>query len=208
MMLIMKNQKAEMHIQKLELKENFILHEEKQQEVLDQLAQSFGTTVGSVAAEGTVGVTLFKDGKFTPQANVKVGAEATALNVNGSARFGNEKFNGHVATDANVGRASAEASAVIGVIEEKDKKTGKIKKEYGVKGKVGAEACLAEGTISGGFTVFGVKVDVGFSAKAGSVGATAEGKITNNGFHTKGSLSAIFGAGLDIGVDWSDFSLV
>lgn len=76
----------------------------------------------------------------------------------------------------------------------------------GVKGKVGAEAYVVQGKVSGGITIFGVKIDVGIGGKAGGAGISAEGRFTNGS--AKGKIGAGLGVGgeLEIGIDWSNFS--
>ena len=84
---------------------------------------------------------------------------------------------------------------------------GAIDGEIGVEAKVGAEAYLAKGELSGGVSVFGIDIDVGVSGTAGGVGASAEGSVTTGG--VSGSIGGSFGlgAGLELSIDWSDFVL-
>ena len=103
--------------------------------------------------------------------------------------------------------AEAELSGGAGMITYKDETTGKTRTELGVSGKAGAEAYLAEGSISGGFTIFGIEVDVGASGKAGGAGVEAGGRVTTGGISGEIGAGLGLGLGLELSIDWSDFSL-
>lgn len=171
------------------------------------LGGEIGGTVGSVEASGKVGATLFKDGKFSPTLDAKVKAEAAAAKGNAQIMFGTDEFNRHVEASGTALGAEAEAGASVGVIKTIDPITKKVVTEYGIKGKVGAEAYLAKGSISGGFTLFGIKIDASIEGKAGAVGVSAEGKATTGGVSGKIGGALGLGAGVEISIDWSDFSL-
>ena len=79
--------------------------------------------------------------------------------------------------------------------------------ELGAKCKVGAEAYLAQGKVSGGFTIFGINIDAGVTGKAGGAGVNAEGKVTTGGVSGKIGAGLGLGAGVEISIDWSNFSL-
>ena len=100
--------------------------------------------------------------------------------------------------------AEAELSGGAGMITYKDETTGKTRTELG---KAGAEAYLAEGSISGGFTIFGIEVDVGASGKAGGAGVEAGGRVTTGGISGEIGAGLGLGLGLELSIDWSDFSL-
>ena len=162
-------------------------------------------TVGSVGATGKIGATLFKDGKFSPTLDAKLKAEAAAAKGSAKVEFGNDDFDAHGKASGTLLGAEAEASGSVGKITYKDETTGQTKTEFGVKGKVGAEAYLAQGKVSGGFTLFGIKIDAGVSGKAGGAGVTAEGKVTTGGISGKVGAGLGLGAGLEISIDWSGF---
>lgn len=164
-------------------------------------------SVGNVGASGAIGATLYKDGKLSPSVGVEVSAEASVLKGEAEVTIGNEEYNGHVNASGSVLAAEAEASANIGMITYKDKNTGKTKTEAGVAAKVGAEAYLAEGQVSGGITIFGIDIDIGISGKAGGVGATAEARATTGGVSGEIGAGLGLGLGLELSIDWSDFSL-
>lgn len=161
-------------------------------------------TVGKFAAEGSVSASLIKDGKFSPQISAK--GELSAVGVEGSAEggFGTENNNVHVDANGKVGVAKVSGEVAAGTVYVKNA-DGTESKRYGVKGEVGAEAYVAEGKISGGITILGVKIDAGIGGKFGGAGAKAGGSVTNGG--VSGSASLGFGAGLevDFSVDWSGF---
>lgn len=193
---IEKSIEAEGHLAKGKIKGNIGL-----------LGGEIGGTVGSVGASGKVGATLFKDGKFSPSLDAKVKAEAAALKGNAGVKIGTDEHNAHIDGKGTVLGAEAEAGGSAGVITYKDEKTGATKTELGVKGKVGAEAYLAKGSVSGGFTIFGIKIEAGIEGKAGAVGVSAEGRATTGGVSGKIGGALGLGAGVELSIDWSNFSL-
>lgn len=164
-------------------------------------------TVGVVGATGKIGATLLKDGKFSPTLDAKLKAEATAVKGDAEAKFGTNEHNAYIKGSGTLLGAEAEASGSVGKIVYKDKTTGVTKTEIGAKGKVGAEAYLAQGEVSGGFTLFGVKINAGVTGKVGGAGVTAEGKVTTGGISGKIGAGLGLGGDIEIGIDWSNFSL-
>ena len=159
-------------------------------------------TVGEVKAKGEVGVSLYKDGRLSPGIEANLEAKATGLKGEVEHKLGNDEFNIHGKGEGSLGVAKAEASGGLGAFTYTDD-YGNSVHTVGAHGKLGAEACAAEGRVSGGFNVFGIKIDVGITGKAGAVGASAEGRITGSGAHGKIGGALILGGGLDISIDWS-----
>ena len=150
---------------------------------------------------------MYKDGKFSPTLDAKLKAEAAAAKGSAEAKVGTDEINGHIKGSGTLLGAEAEASGSVGKITYKDETTGQTKTELGAKGKVGAEAYLAQGKVSGGFTIFGIKIDAGVTGKAGGAGVSAEGKVTTGGVSGKIGAGLGLGAGVEISIDWSNFSL-
>lgn len=161
-------------------------------------------TVGEVSATGSVDVSLMKDGKIAPRVSGKV--EAAAVGAKGSAEggVGTENNNVHVGAEGKAGVAKASAEVGAGTIYVKNN-DGTESKQYGVKAEAGAEAYLAEGKVSGGLTILGVKLNVGAGGKLGGAGAKAGGSVTNGGVSGSASLGLGVGLQLDFSVDWSGF---
>lgn len=164
-------------------------------------------TVGSVSATGTVGASLFKDGKLSPALEAELKAKAVVAEGEAEVKFGNDMINTHAGAEGSVLGAEASAKGGIGKITFEDKATGKTKTGYGVQGEVSAEAYLAEGEVSGGFTIFGIDIDVGLSGKAGGAGVEAGGSVTTSGISGKLGAGLGLGVGVELSVDWSDFEL-
>lgn len=164
-------------------------------------------TVGTVSATGSIGVSLYKDGKFSPALEAELKGKAAVAEGEAEIKVGNDEFNGHVNAEGTVLGAEAELSGGAGMITYKDETTGKTKTELGIQGKAGAEAYLAEGTISGGFTIFGIEIDVGVSGKAGGAGVEAGGRVTTGGISGEIGAGLGLGLGIELSIDWSDFSL-
>lgn len=163
-------------------------------------------TVGSVAATGVIGASLFKDGKFTPAIQAEVSVEGSVLSGEIENRIGTEDNNIHAKASGELLGAEAEAGVAIGKITV-DGDDGNSKTAYGVKAEAGAEAYLAEGEVSGGFTIFGIKIDAALEGKAGGAGVSAGGSISTAGVSGKIGAGLGLGAGLEISIDWSNFSL-
>lgn len=161
-------------------------------------------SVGKVAAEGSVAVALIKDGKLTPQIDAK--AEVSAVGAEGEANvsFGTENTDVHGKAEGKVLVAEASAEAGIGMITY-ESKDGETKTGYGVKGEVGAEAYVAEGKVSGGFSILGIKIDAGVGGKLGGAGASAGGHVTTGSVGGSVSLGFLAGIELDLNIDWSGF---
>lgn len=161
-------------------------------------------SVGQVSAKGEIGATLFKDGEFAPQIGAR--AEAAAVGIQGKAEagIGTENNNIHVGADGKVGVAKAGAEAGIGKVTHTSP-DGKSIEGYGIKAEAGAEAYAAEGRLSGGIEIFGIRIDAGVTGKAGGAGVKAGGAVTTGG--VSGSIGAGFGLGLgiDISIDWTNF---
>lgn len=170
------------------------------------LSGSVSGTVGAVGATGSVGATLYKDGKFAPSLSAKVEASASVAKGEAEVTAGSEEYNVHAKAEGSVLTAKAEAEGGIGKVTYKNG-SGITQTGYGVAGEAGAEAYVAEGKVSGGVTILGVKFGVEVSGKAGGVGASAGGALTTGGVSGSVSAGLGLGAGVSFNVDWSGFSL-
>lgn len=164
-------------------------------------------TIGKVGATGGIGICLFKDGKFAPHAFAKAEAKATAAEGSISSQVGSDDMNIHSKASGELLTAKAKAEGAIGQFTYEDEATGQTKTAVGVKGTVGAEAYVATGKVSKGFTFLGIKVDATLSGHVGGAGGKVGGYIGTGG--VKGTIGAGLGLGatLDLSVDWSDFKL-
>lgn len=171
------------------------------------LAGEIDGSVGNVGAVGTIGATLMKDNKFVPSVEIGGKAEASVAKGNAEIRNGTEENNIHIGANGSVLDASAEAKSSVGFIKVEDPQTHKLKTKFGIEGKAGAEACAAKGEISGGISIFGIKIEAGVSGKAGAVGAGVGGSLTTGGVSGKIDAALVLGLGVEINIDWSDFSL-
>ncbi len=163
-------------------------------------------TVGTASVTGAVGATLFKDGKLSPQLTAKAKAEAAAAKGEISSQTGTDNFNMHAKASGTLLGAEAEAAGGVGKITYKDS-TGNTVSGYGVQGKVSAEAYAAQGTLSGGFTLFGIKIDASITGKAGGAGIDAGGSVTTGGISGEIGAGLGLGLGLKLNIDWSNFLL-
>lgn len=163
-------------------------------------------TVGKVGATGEVGISLYEDGKLSPAITAELKVEAKAAEGEAEAKIGSEEHNVHVNAKGSFLGAEAGLEVGAGKITYTDD-DGKQISAIGVKAEAGAEAYVAEGTVSGGFTLFGIEVDVGVTGKAGGAGAKAGGRVTTGGASGEVGLGLGLGVGVKIDIDWSNFKL-
>ena len=160
--------------------------------------------VGTGSVKGKVGATLFKGGKLSPSIEAELKAKVAAVEGEVNQKLGNDDFNMHAHADGTLLGAEAEASCKVGEIVYKDSH-GVEHKEYGASAKVGAEAYVAKGRVSNGFTILGVNFDVGVEGKFMDASAYAGGEVTSSHASGKVGLGLGLGLGLDFSVDWSGF---
>lgn len=158
----------------------------------ESMAFGSASISGSVltgAVSGQVGGSLGGSGGDAPILTAKVSSSASVLSGDVGVQVGVKDYNGHLKAHAEALTAGAEAGITLD--------------ENGVKAKVGAEAYLAKGEISGGLTLLGVKIDASLEAKAGGAGAKAGGGVGLTS--VEGELGLGFGVGLSakVKVDWS-----
>ena len=153
---------------------------------------------GGVSAEAKA--TLWDDGKFNPSLMVGAKAEATLLQGEAEVGFGNDQYGVYAKADGDLLHAEAEAGAGIGYIG-KDKNGNAM---YGAKAEASAMACVAQGKVAGGFTIFGIDIDVGLKGYAAAAGVEVGGAITTTGAKVDLGGALGLGAGMDISIDWSD----
>lgn len=172
---------------------------------LGDLSASMEGKVGSSEVTGTVGLSLYKDGKLSPALEMKLKSEIAAFKGKAGAQYGNEQFNGHVKAEVGVGVLESELAVGAGVITYTDK-AGNQKTELGLRGKAGAAAYVTSGKVSGGLTIFGIEINATAKGHVGA-GFEAEGRITTGG--VSGSIGGSLGLGgsVEISLDWSNFSL-
>lgn len=160
--------------------------------------------VGIAAVSGAVGLTLFHNNVFQPSLTGQVKAETSAAKGKLSGHLGSDANNIHTKVEGSLLSADAYAKAGIGMITVKGT-DGQDQTALGVTATAGAEAYVAKGSISGGFSILGIKIDATLEGKAGGAGVKAGGTITQNG--VTGSIGAGIGigTGLCISIDWSNF---
>lgn len=143
---------------------------------------------------------LIEDGKFRPSLHVGGNAEVSVLKGEAEAGFGTDQYGIFGKAEGDVLHAEAEAGVGVGYLG-KDEKGNAI---YGVEAEASAMASVAQGSVGGGITIFGI--DIGVNAKGYAVAAGVEcgGSISTKG--VKGSFSGALGlgVGLDVSIDWSD----
>ena len=171
----------------------------------DYLGALAGGKFLTAGAEGEAGVSFIDNGKFAPSVYAGVSGKAAVAEGEVEGRLGTEDNNVHLSGEGTVLGAEAKAEAGAGKITVKDKNSGKEVEGYGVKAEVGAEAYLAEGRVEGGFSLFGVEINMGLEGKAGGVGANAGGYAMSSGVSGELDLGLGLGVGVDFSIDWSGF---
>lgn len=144
--------------------------------------------VGTASAECYAGINLISDGQFDPE--IAVGAKASAELLSGEAelQLGSDDYNIHAKAEGAVGVAEAEVKAKVS--------------EDGVE--LGAEvgAAVFSGELSGGVTIFGIKIDITAKGEALAVGAEASFTMESDEIELSGKLATVLGLGLKIKVSW------
>lgn len=152
------------------------------------------------AISGDAKMKLWDDGQWNP--SLMIGAKAGVSVLQGEAKvgFGTDQYGIYAKADGDVLHAEAEAGAGVGYIGKDENGNA----QYGAKAKASAMACVAQGKVKGGVTIFGIDIDVGLKGYALAAGVEAGASITTEGVTASFSGAAVLGAGLDISVDWSD----
>ena len=158
--------------------------------------------VGHAAGTGAIGATLFTGGVLTPALYAGVEGKASAVDGKVSAQFGTDDFNRHAEAKGALLTAEGKAGFQAGVITDENGD-----KKYGVKTEVGAEAYLAKGEVTGGFTLFGIKIDGTIEGKAGGAGVKAGGEVSTGAVEGELGLGLGLGVGVKFKVDFSGFKL-
>lgn len=172
---------------------------------LGMLKGNIKGSVGNAAVEGRIGASLIDDGKFSPSIYAKANAGASVLKGSASYSVGTDENNVFTKAEGEVLGAKANAEGSVGVITTTDS-DGTTHKSFGVKGSAGAEAYIAQGSVSRGFTFMGIKVTGSVSGKAGGAGVSAGGSITTGGASGEIGAGLGLGVGIKIDVDWSGFN--
>lgn len=145
-------------------------------------------TLGQVGAYGEAKAVLFEDGTFHPEVSLGAGAEASGATGEINAQFGTDDYNVHVGAEGTAGHAVAEAGVSLS--------------DEGVTLKAEVGAAALEGEVEGGFTIFGVNIDVSASGAVGAVGVGGEFNATTNSVSIGGNIAALLGLGLNIKISW------
>lgn len=170
----------------------------------DDLSGSVRGSLLNAAVEGSIGATLFSQGHLSPAIFAEAKASASVLEGEAELRQGDDLNNTFIKAEGTVLGAEAYAKGGVGVLQIENE-DGSYSSEFGVQAEAGAEAYIAEGTISGGYEIFGIEFEVGVTGKAGGAGATAGGSITTGGISGEVGAGLGLGAGVSVSVDWSGF---
>lgn len=165
---------------------------------------SVSGSVGTVEGKGNITASLYKDGKLSPQLGIEGSVAAKGIDGKANVTIGNEEYNGHIDAKGTIGSAKAKAGGAAGKVNYTDN-SGQTVSGYGVKGSAKAEAYLAEGSISGGMNICGIKFDVSLGGKVGGAGIGVEGGVTTGGIGGSATIGAGIGAEIGFSIDWSGF---
>ena len=171
---------------------------------LGAVSGSVTGAVGKVSAIGSVGASLYKDGKLMPQISANAEIKGTILEGSANVAAGSDNNDIHVKASGEVLSAKAEANVNAGKINFTDS-SGNKKSGVGVQAEVGAEAYVASGKIKGGLKIFGVDINCVLSGHAGGASAKVGGHVTTGGVGGSVDVGLGAGVGLDFSIDWSNF---
>lgn len=171
------------------------------------LSGDLDVKAGTAAVSGGIKATLYEDGKISPSLSGSAKLEGSAIDVSTKGKYGNDDYNLNVNGNVKVGAGDLEVSGGIGKIKYKDEVTNQEVEAWGAQGKVGAEAYAVKGSIAGGFTIAGIKVNMSLEGKAGGIGAGAEGHVTAGQVGGSLSIGALLGVGVGVSIDWSNANI-
>lgn len=157
-------------------------------------ASASGSVLSASAEAGAEANLYIKDGVAYGGATASAAVTAAVATAKLDGEIGTEKNNLHAQAEGSVLGAEAEAKAGV-TVNENGTTT--------LTAKVGAEAYLAKGEVSTGFSLLGIKVDLGVEGCVG-VEAKAGGEVSTSGVEVECAFGPIGGK---IGIDWSGFSL-
>ncbi|MCR5094887.1 MAG: hypothetical protein K6B72_13045 [Lachnospiraceae bacterium] len=169
---------------------------------------TFGANLalGEVNASGKVGGSLSYDAEkgFQKEGGINVTAGATAAKGRVKIGYQGEYLGIGAKVVGKALTASATGVAGYGKFMFKDDE-GKVQEADGFGVMASAQAALAEGQAEGSFSIFGIKISVGFTAQFGGVGGTIGAYGTNGKIGC--SFGALLGAGfkLNASLDWTGF---
>ena len=143
--------------------------------------------VGTIS--GTLGASLFSKNGLSPSLEAGGKLEGSVLASETNMSLGTEGYDIHATAQGNALTAASEAKVHMGV--------------DGMEARVGAEAYAATGELTGGLTLFGVKVDASVEGKAAGAGAKAGGKIETSSAEGELGIGLGVGLGVKVKVDWS-----
>lgn len=161
-----------------------------------------GASAVNASGTGAIGASLFSNKKFAPSIYAKAKGEASVLEGEAYLQHGSDANNIHAKAEGTLLGAEAEAKFGAGRIVDED--NGDVR--WGVAGTAKAEAYAAQGKISGGFTFWGIKVDMEGELDAGGAGAKIGGEVSTGAVEGEIGAGLLVGAGAKIKVDWTDFS--
>lgn len=151
------------------------------------------TTVGGLASTGDIALTLYKDGKFDPQAGVKGDVEIYAIKSELSGKYGSDDLNVYGGAQAKV--LGAKAGGSVGIMKDQNG-------NWTAGASAEAEAYWVKGEVKGGVNIFGVKIGATGEAMVGVTGSVGANVGSN-------SASGQVGAGpfkVKVNVDWSELA--
>lgn len=153
----------------------------------------------AAAATANASINLYREGILVPGAQASAKAEAYVAHGKNEGQLGIDDFNAHGSAEGSVLGAYAKAEAGVGFMEN-----GKV----GLYAEAGAGAYLAKGEVKGGFTIFGIDVDVkaGGSIEAGA-NAGVKFVADKHSVDLGAKLAAVLGLDVEISIDWSDFNI-
>lgn len=111
--------------------------------------------------------------------------------------IGTDKDNIFAEAEGGVLEAEAYAEVRNGIYTDEDGDT-----VFGRKASVGVGAYLAEGEVTGGFTMGGIKMSASIGGEVG-VGANAEFELNNESLRIGGQFATWLGLKGDVEIDWS-----
>ena len=167
-------------------------------------SQSLNAKLLDINSEANMGIKIMQDGKLNPAFTIGVSTGVTALSIEHEQSYGGDNYNMYGKMGGKIADGKLGFDAGFGQVKVKDSE-GNEKYEKGVGANVEAKFVAASGTVSGGFTIMGIKIGADITGEAGAIGVDGGFTATKSGVKANIGAAAVFGFDAGISIDWSGF---
>ncbi|HBZ02937.1 MAG TPA: hypothetical protein DEO83_03900 [Lachnospiraceae bacterium] len=171
---------------------------------------SVGAHVGVFGGKvsGNVGFGFSLKNPLSSRIEANASAEVYGARGVAKAKFGSKDLGINGKVSGHIGHAKAQGGLNLGHIHETDDKGNTTTDGFGIDLKAKASAAVFNGKLTGGFSIFGVKISFETEGKAIAAGIEGQFKvIPNKGFKLGFGGALGLGGSVYLGVDWSGLAI-